>query len=193
MDHYYWNIQGWFTFPSLYKTVIGCMQEGSHMVEVGAWMGQSTAFAAVEIANSGKNIKFDVIDTWQGSVEHNLKPDEQNALYMQFLENMQPVKHIINPIRMASLEAAKTYPDKSIDFIFIDASHEYEDVKADLDAWYMKLRKGGIIAGHDYFDPSDPEHGHKFPGVKKAVDEFFQYSPGLQVVSGEYCWVYQKL
>jgi predicted alpha/beta hydrolase family esterase len=50
-----------------------------------------------------------------------------------------------------------------LDFVFIDADHKYESVKADIAAWLPKVRPGGHIAGHDYH--SD------WPGVQKAVDE----------------------
>ena len=42
----------------------------AHFVEVGSYKGRSTSFMAVEIANSGKQIKFDCVDTWEGSPEH---------------------------------------------------------------------------------------------------------------------------
>jgi hypothetical protein len=51
------------------------------------------------------------------------------------------------------------------DMIFLDAMHDYESVKADIDRWWPKLKAGGIFAWHDY------GHGD-FPGVKQAVDEW---------------------
>ena len=48
--------------------------------------------------------------------------------------------------------------------IFIDAAHDYESVKADLNNFYPKLKSSGIFAGHDY--------GEKSCGVGRAVDEF---------------------
>lgn len=66
MKHYYKNIQGWFGARELYRAVVGEFESGSRFVEIGAWKGQSTAFMAVEIINSGKQIEFNVVDTWQG-------------------------------------------------------------------------------------------------------------------------------
>lgn len=182
MEHFYNSIgENWFTFHGIYKNAINKFQNNSHFVEVGAWKGRSAAFMAVEIINSGYNIKFDVVDTWDGSVEHQeydvIRKDE---LYNEFLKNTEKVSHIINPIRKSSLEASKLYEDESLDFVFIDASHEYEDVKADIEAWFPKVKKGGIIAGHDYTNTWK---------VKKAVDERF----GVENISvGEQSWLFQK-
>jgi predicted O-methyltransferase YrrM len=64
---------------------------------------------------------------------------------------------------MTSEAAARLVPDGGLDFAYIDALHDYESVKRDIEAWFPKIRPGGILAGHDY-----PE-----PGVRAAVDEFF--------------------
>ncbi len=64
-----------------------------------------------------------------------------------------------------SYNAVKRYKDQSLDFVYIDASHKYEDVKIDLNGWLPKVKEGGLIAGHDYVE-------FKGFGVIKAVDEF---------------------
>jgi hypothetical protein len=138
---------------------------------------------AVEIINSGKHINFDVIDTWNGSTEHQTDPIlENDGLYCEFIKNIEPVKHAINTIRMASLDAANTYADESLDFVFIDASHMYEDVKADLIAWYPKIKPGGILAGHDY---------GTWDGVTRAVNEFF--ADKTFEATTEICFVHRKI
>lgn len=68
--------------------------------------------------------------------------------------------------RMTSAAAAPKFEDASLDFVFIDAGHGYDDVKEDLDLWVRKVKPGGVIIGHDYAP-------NTFPGVVKAVDERF--------------------
>jgi len=188
MQHFCQNIHGWFTFPELYKAVANHYPDESHFVEIGVWKGKSAAFMAVELVNQNKNIKFDCIDTWDGSEEH-LDPtsghyepklvEDKDYLYNHFLENIAPVKHIINPIRKASLDAVSLYKDESLDFIFIDAAHDYENVMKDIKAWYPKTKlTTGIIAGHDI------SHGP----IRQAVSEFFG-NLNLKIQESEDCWI----
>jgi hypothetical protein len=187
MEHFYHNLgQNWFTYPNLYSNAVHACEDNSHFVEVGVWKGRSASYMAVEIINSNKNIKFDCVDTWEGSDEHKdpalaaYEPllDIKDGLYNEFLKNTQPVKHIINPIRLPSLEAANLYEDNTLDFVFIDAAHDYESVKKDITAWFPKIKKGGTIAGHDYSWCED---------VRKAVHEFFQEK---EIHVREGCWIY---
>lgn len=66
---------------------------------------------------------------------------------------------------MASVEAAERVEDGWADFIFIDAGHSYQAVKADIEAWLPKVRPGGWFGGHDYHSAHT--------GVIRAVDEAF--------------------
>lgn len=62
-----------------------------------------------------------------------------------------------------SVEASKRFPDDYFDYVYIDAEHDYKSVLRDITAWYPKVKKGGMIAGHDY----------GVEGVKNAVEEYF--------------------
>ena len=163
MDYFYENLEGWFSFEKFYKEVE--LFEGMKIVEIGCWKGKSSSCMAVKIANSGFKISFDCVDTWKGSREHG---EQDESLYQSFIENMKPVEGLYNAKRMTSLEAAQTYEDGSLDLIWIDASHEYEDVKDDIQAWLPKLKKGGIIGGDDYHPA--------WSGVIQAVDELMPNS-----------------
>lgn len=174
--------EDWFTYPNLYKSMVEKFPSGSKFVEVGSWKGKSAAFMAVEVANSNKNIEFYCVDTWQGSSEHK-EFENLDGLYNLFLENMKSLKNYYKPIRKTSLEAASLFKDESLDFVFIDASHEYEDVKNDIKTWLPKVKTGGFLAGHDYYVG---EYDY-FPGVKKAVDECL-----VGFSMSDRCFVYQK-
>lgn len=66
-------------------------------------------------------------------------------------------------IKKLSIDASNDIEDGSIDLVYIDGAHDYDSVYQDLSVWYRKLRKGGILSGHDY---------PQLSGVKQAVDAF---------------------
>jgi predicted O-methyltransferase YrrM len=180
MEHFYKTLgEEWFTYPNLYSYIVSKFPSNSHFVEVGTWKGMSAAYMAVEIINSGKDIKFDCVDTWEYiSTQTEIPESMFDNLYEVFLKNIEPVKDKITPIKALSWDGANHYKDNSLDFVFIDAAHDYESVKKDINAWLPKIKNGGVIAGHDYAWCDD---------VKKAVNEFFN---GETIYETEGCWVY---
>jgi cephalosporin hydroxylase len=170
MRHIYESIQGFFDFANIYSEAVDEVTGPAHFVEIGSWYGRSAAYMAVEIINSGKDIRFDVIDTWEGTwPRQGTEKTDPNLLkygtmYPNFLTNVWPVIHAMTPIKLPSMEAVKLYPDHSLEFVFIDAAHDYENVKKDIIAWRPKVKPGGILAGHDY-------NKDACPGLVRAVHE----------------------
>jgi len=172
MDHFWHMIDGWFDdrdFGGIYREAVrrAPADKRSVFVEVGAWKGRSTAYMAVEIANSGKPIEFYVIDTWDGSdeLEHMKDLDcRDGRLFSVFCENMARggVLDLIYPVRMKSVIAAKLFGGaKTPLFVFLDGSHEFEDVSSEIHEFVKRMhRLGAVIGGHDY----------DWPGVRQAVD-----------------------
>lgn len=148
MQHFFPDIPGWFDFADFYRDVVQALPDGAHIVEVGVWQGKSTAALGVEIANSGKAIRLDVVDWFQGSPEDGLNalPDQRE----RFERHIAPIRHLVREVHAErSTEAALRYADGTLDFVFLDAAHDAPSVMADLVAWYPKLRPGGLLAGHD--------------------------------------------
>ena len=83
-----------------------------------------------------------------------------------------------------SVDGAKLFDDSSVDLVFIDANHTYEHVKEDIEAWYPKIRDGGILSGHDF--------SGDFPGVEKAVREYFEPKKKDIFLSYNSVWVVNK-
>jgi hypothetical protein len=100
----------------------------------------------------------------------NVSQDEFERYYAETCRRLSRHGSRSSIWRMTSVEAAARVSDHSFDFVYIDARHDYESVKEDLEAWCAKVRPGGILAGHDYVDGDFPQ-GEFY--VKSAVDEFF--------------------
>ena len=79
--------------------------------------------------------------------------------------------------QMTSLAAAAGMPS-ALDYVFLDAAHDYESIRDDIAAWWPKITPGGWLAGHDYTDAE---------GVRRAVDEAFPHAEKLGT-----CWLVQK-
>ena len=184
MEHIHHRIEGWFAHPELYSRMVeNCRPDGT-LVEIGVWKGKSLSYLCVEAMRKAPDAKIVGIDTWEGSVEHQNDPSVKNStLFEEFLKNIAPVSQNLTVMKAPSLEAVWNFGDGSLDGVFIDASHEYEDVRNDILAWRPKVRAGGILAGHDYF--------FMWPEVMRAVNEMFPsiFNPrGTRAEIGEFCW-----
>jgi hypothetical protein len=58
-------------------------------------------------------------------------------------------------VRKTSMEAVADFANESLDFVYIDANHEFRYIAEDLVEWSKKVRPGGIVSGHDYFFPKN--------------------------------------
>jgi predicted O-methyltransferase YrrM len=166
------EIPGFFDYPDVYKFWFDKVPDNGTLVEVGSWRGRSTSCMGSIIKNSNKTVKFYAVDTWEGSDEHKDHIEELSlqgkTLFDDFKNNIQlcEVSDYVIPLRLKSIEAAKQFEDNSLDFVHIDASHDYESVLEDIIAWYPKVKQGGIISGDDYVPCWD--------GVIQAVNKYFQ-------------------
>jgi len=90
------------------------------------------------------------VDPWKaysGYREH-VSQEKLDGFYDDVLKKMKNEPFI--PIRKFSHEAAEDFADGSLDFVYIDGNHEFFEVTRDLHVWIPKIRKGGIVAGHDF-------------------------------------------
>lgn len=142
----------------------------------GAEIGVKTGRYSDELLSNWRGEELISIDPWLSANpdeyvdRSNVSQQEFEQFYQQTRERL--ARHGTRSAiwRMTSVEAARKVPDRSLDFVYIDARHDYESVKEDVAAWCSKVRPGGILAGHDYVDGDLPE-GEFY--VKSAVDEFF--------------------
>ena len=144
-QHLEFEPHGWF--PKSGQTMLDrlCRQlHPSVIIEVGSWMGKSTRFLA------DRCDLVVAVDHWLGSKEHQEAHKEKlPTLFDQFLSNCERHRDKIVPLRMTSDEAAKL-PLPEADLIYLDGSHEYDQVKADIENYYGFLATPGVMCGDDY-------------------------------------------
>lgn len=174
MEHYYKEVpSGWFNYESKYQLAIDRVKpnESALFVELGVWFGQSMCYAGVEVINSGKNIKVHGVDSFLYGDQPIPGAGQDHARYDEAMRFTEPVRNVgvVTIVSGDTHTVYQQYEDESIDFLFIDANHTYEDVLLDLQLWYPKVKKGGLVCGHDYeaHNPNVP-----WPGLVIAVNEF---------------------
>jgi len=136
--------------------------------EIGVWRGN---FAVNMLKNFPEITNYYCIDKWKHYDDFTaiLRPQGEMAkcnfdeVYSKFKVKIKPYKDRVKIYRLSSKESAKLIKDKSLDFVFIDANHAYDYIKEDIQLWMPKVKKGGLISGHDY--------NVKRFGVTEAVDE----------------------
>lgn len=145
-------------FERFYWRMASELSPGGFVAEIGTANGRSVIYLASQIKAMKKTCRIYAIDNLDYGKE---------AQRLDILRNIikSECEDVISFIEADSLRASCRFEDKSFDFVFVDGSHKYEDVKADIRLWLPKVRVGGIIAGHDYWSPQNE------CGVKKAVDE----------------------
>jgi predicted O-methyltransferase YrrM len=163
------DLQGWFTEADgkCYNSIASRIT-GGRIIEIGTWKGLSTSY--IGKACNKNHSPLWCVDTWLGTADDFTKDYsgylQKEDIFSVFMNNMRLLGIDLTPVKMASLDAVSLFEDAFFDFIFLDASHDYENVKRDLDAWMPKLKRYGIFGGHDF-------HLHQsYFGLRKAVLEF---------------------
>lgn len=153
------EISRWGSLPRIFRRL---------GYKVGAEIGISSGIFSKYLCKGNPDLRLYSIDAWQiypgYTYAHSQK--KMDKLYSIAKKRLIPYK--CNIVRGWSVDIAKRFANESLDFVYIDANHDYEHVKEDIKEWSKKVRKGGIISGHDYINGSN---GVAY-GVKQAVNEW---------------------
>jgi hypothetical protein len=179
------QIPGWCDFQELYDEAVTRSPDGAIFVEVGVLFGKSAARMAQAIRTSRKKIHFDAVDLF-GYDQRNLVeiiteytskcPNHDLTQVPMILDSTKTLSHLdlaqklldltgasdlVRLVKSSGQLWASSYSAESLDFVFVDALHTYDDTKSLLLTYLPKIRRGGILAGHDY----------NYPTVAQAVRE----------------------
>lgn len=128
----------------------------------GAEIGVKKGEYSERLCRHMRGLKLKSIDPW-----HRFRRNSQQRMDIYFNMTCNALSpYGVEIIRKTSMEAVKDVPNGSLDFVYIDAMHEFDPVIMDIICWSPKVRIGGIVAGHDYTPPT------VFCGVMAAVDTY---------------------
>lgn len=147
--------------------------EGKVVVEVGVLSGSLTSRVIRQVQSI---TDYYCVDPWKTYKEIGQTTDDRRLaaydeakwedIYQRFMKGVySKFKNKVRVLRETSLDAAKRFPLESVDVVYLDGNHSYKAIKEDIRAWLPKVKKGGIISGHDY--------SCGWQGVVKGVNEIF--------------------
>ena len=168
---------GWGSDSAAFGELVAAIKP-RRIIEVGTWKGGSALTLAEALEKQGLDAEIICVDTWLGALE--MWTDQEDAgrfgslalkhgyptLYYQFLANVCRAgqQSRITPFPIPSVTAAQWFSlrDVRADLIYIDGSHEEEDVYQDLVSYWDLVRPGGVLFGDDW----------SWDGVRLAVERF---------------------
>lgn len=165
------KIFGWM-LPSELDWLAEQAQFYHTIVEIGCWRGRSTSALAQYTPGVVYAID-DFIGPRDTAVETKSPGENRNI----FERNLSEFKNKVVTVIADHSNIPDNIP--SPDMVFLDGSHEYEDIKRDIDYWFERLQPNGLICGHDF----------NWPGVYKAVMDKFFFRMGAP---GTAIWYYIK-
>ncbi|KKM60786.1 hypothetical protein LCGC14_1538400 [marine sediment metagenome] len=157
-------------------------------VEVGVYEGEH----ALRILNKLSITKLFLVDPfliggdYEGDWMPNKTQDEFDQVELKARTILGKFGKKKEFIMKPSVEAAKEFNDDSFDFVYIDGAHSYKDIKEDIDTWYPKVRKGGVLAGHNIQNHLNPAEQN---GVADAVVELVTKKSYKLHIGSEDWWI----
>jgi predicted O-methyltransferase YrrM len=129
----------------------------------GAEIGTKKGAYSLTLCQSVPNLHLHCVDPWDGKLPYGGHQFTHDRYERTARKTLAP--HNVTIHKMTSMDALPLFKDGSLDFVYIDANHDFDHVCSDLIFWSKKVRSGGIVSGHDYFS-------HRRGGVVKAVDAY---------------------
>jgi len=137
----------------------------------GAEIGVENGYYSKVLCEANPDLYLFCIDPWSagayepGAATHAVDTEQEkyDKRYETAVELLEPYNAFI--IKKGSRKALKDFDDGELDFVYIDANHDFPNFTHDIHNWLKKVKEGGIISGHDYANFSYKKHNH----VKRAL------------------------
>lgn len=125
----------------------GLARHARLVVDVGTFLGGSAETMLDAMPTDGELI---TVDTFEGTVGANTAAVSTDRMKAYAVQRLSRFGSRVRIVQAASADLAHVFRPGAADLVFLDAAHDYENVKADIAAWLPALKPGGIMAGHDY-------------------------------------------
>jgi hypothetical protein len=163
--------------------------------EVGVWKGETSRWLLTQCGN----LSLTLVDQWSpepfkldrnkfsAMAKQNNRPDIWASWERDARKNLAEFGDRAQIVKADFRAAAKSIEAASLDFVFLDAAHSYQDTMRQMLDYTLRVRPGGLVCVHDY---GYPEPGYKV--VSEAVDDFLRYfelTPNLDPESWVAWWI----
>lgn len=118
--------------------------------KIGVEVGVEQGLYSECLSKCNPGVKLYSIDAWiayKGYRDH-VSQEKLDGFFEKTKERLAPYNCEV--LKAWSMEAVKQFEDRSLDFAYIDGNHEFQRVTNDIAEWSKKVRRGGIVSGHDF-------------------------------------------
>lgn len=138
-------------------------------LRVGVEVGVEQGLYSEVLCQANPGLHLYCVDAWEAYKGYRDHVGEERLQNFYDLTQQRLAPYNATLIRKFSMDAVKDFDDESLDFVYIDANHELPWVMDDIYYWDKKVRPGGIISGHDYYQS---KRMYTKCHVKYAVDAY---------------------
>jgi len=148
-------------------------------LKIGAEIGCHRGATTSALLRRNPDLKLIAVDLWADSGSVQYKDWNFKSSKSSFDARVRLYTQRVIVLQGLSWEMAEKVNDNSLDFVFIDADHEYESVVKDIKAWTPKVKDDGFVTGHDTH----------FKGVYEAINELI---PNWKPAGIDHVWYCKK-
>lgn len=144
--------------------------------ELGAEIGVEQGEYSETLLRENPKLRLYGIDAWEAYEGYRDHTRQEKLDRFAEATRVRMQGYEFKPIRKFSMDAVKEFVDNSLDFVYIDANHDFAHVTEDIFHWSKKVRPGGIVSGHDYYKENVPSHVH-VPYVLEGYTKAYNILP----------------
>ena len=140
--------------------------------KVGVEVGVEQGIFSESLCKNNPELKLYAIDPWEAYPGYRLNKTQKDVATHYNDAKTRLAPYNCKLVKKFSLDAVKDFSDQSLDFVYIDGNHNFQNCTNDIAEWTKKIKFGGIIAGHDYVKHRKPTGMHVVEVVNAYTDAY---------------------